>query len=58
MAHTLQEIIDAAINWEPKAPGNSWDIFQPLPDENEHEAMIRESAKLLALRIDRGCPNP
>ena len=54
---TLQEIVNAAAEWVPKAPGNDWAIFDPIENETEQAALIREASKLLALRIDRSAPS-
>jgi hypothetical protein len=52
----LQDAINAAIEWKAKAAGNDWAVFEPIPGENDQDRAIRECAKLLALRIDRGAP--
>jgi hypothetical protein len=52
----LQTAIDAAVSWVAKKEGNDWSVFESPPDECAGDVAVRECAKLLALRIDRGAP--
>jgi hypothetical protein len=53
---TVQQAVTAAVEWEAKAPGNSWDVFDYVDGDTEADCYVRDMAKLLACRIDRGAP--
>jgi hypothetical protein len=50
------EAVTAAVEWVAKAPGNSWGLFDYVEGDTEADCYIRDMAKLLACRIDRGAP--